>query len=123
MDTAMFCYQCEQTSHGTGCIDFGVCGKTSEVAELQDLLVYQLEGLSYFANAIIQKGGLIRPEITWFTIDSLFSTLTNVNFDPKDFIAFLRKAQQFKDALQTQAGALPGKISTGKLPSAAVYRL
>jgi hydroxylamine reductase len=114
----MFCYQCEQTNRGTGCVDFGVCGKKSDVAALQDLLVYQLEGISFFANVVLNKGGNLKEEVAWFVIDALFSTLTNVNFDRKDFIAFLRESQKVKEAVRASAGS-----TSGPLPIAAVYRL
>ena len=64
----MFCYQCEQTNLGQGCIEFGVCGKDSDVALLQDLLVYQLEGLSFYAQEILKKGQKIQPDVHFFEI-------------------------------------------------------
>ena len=56
MEYPMFCYQCEQTSGGKGCTKMGVCGKTPEVANLQDLLIFQLKGISCYANEFIKKG-------------------------------------------------------------------
>ena len=52
----MFCYQCEQTAGGKGCTKMGVCGKTPEVAALQDLLIYQIKGISCYAKEIVEKG-------------------------------------------------------------------
>lgn len=49
----MFCYQCEQTANGKGCTKHGVCGKTPEIANLQDLLLYQLKGISCYAKSTI----------------------------------------------------------------------
>ena len=56
MEYPMFCYQCEQTAGGKGCTKMGVCGKTPEVANLQDLLIFQLKGISCYANELIKKG-------------------------------------------------------------------
>jgi hydroxylamine reductase len=84
----MFCYQCEQTAKGEGCTKIGVCGKQPEVAALQDLLVYTLEELAFYA-AEARKSGVIDKVTNFLTIEGLFHTLTNVDFDParlKDMI-------------------------------------
>lgn len=61
LEYPMFCYQCEQTAGGKGCTKLGVCGKTPEVSNLQDLLIFQLKGISCYAKEIIEKGeGLIK---------------------------------------------------------------
>ncbi|MBP1741302.1 MAG: hybrid cluster protein, partial [Deltaproteobacteria bacterium] len=80
----MFCYQCEQTAKGEGCTKIGVCGKPSDVASLQDLLVYALKGLSLYAVEG-RKKGVNDHEVNVFTVKAAFSTLTNVNFDPARF--------------------------------------
>ncbi len=78
----MFCYQCEQTAKGTGCTVKGVCGKDPEVAMLQDWLLYGIKGLSVIAHKAGQLG--VRDEaIDLFAVKGLFSTITNVNFDPE----------------------------------------
>jgi hydroxylamine reductase len=118
MKPSMFCYQCEQTARGTGCDDFGVCGKDAEVAGLQDLLVYQLEGIAYYAGLVLDRGGQVDAETSWFTIDALFSTLTNVNFDRKDFIALLRESHRVKESIRAQAGT-----NGAAVPQAAAYSL
>lgn len=122
MKMPMFCYQCEQTFQGTGCVEFGLCGKDAPVAALQDLLVYQLEGLSFFAHRLLQQGSGIRPEIQKFTLEALFSTLTNVNFDPERFLALLRESQKFKTELKNQLGPQLGALPTD-IPAAAKYEL
>lgn len=76
----MFCYQCEQTAKGQGCDKMGVCGKTPEVAALQDLLVHSLKELSVYAVEA-EKQGVLGDEVGPFTVAALFSTLTNVTFD------------------------------------------
>jgi hydroxylamine reductase len=118
MECPMFCYQCEQTSLGEGCTEFGVCGKESDVAVLQDLLIYQLEGLSVYGNEILKKGQAIPADTHFFVIEALFSTLTNVNFDRQRFFSFLHESQMIKQALKTQAGS-----GLGSLPQAAIYNL
>jgi hydroxylamine reductase len=87
----MFCYQCEQTAKGEGCTVAGVCGKSPDVAALQDLLVYSLRGLALYALEGIKKGVKI-PGQDVFTAESLFATLTNVNFDQDRFPAYINKA-------------------------------
>ena len=94
----MFCYQCEQTAKGQGCTIAGVCGKTSDVANLQDLLVYKLRELS---QLVIQAGkaGVSDEKISVFTAEALFVTLTNVNFDPEAIVAYIRKTAELHDKL------------------------
>ena len=87
----MFCYQCEQTAGGKGCDKMGVCGKTPEAAELQDLLVYAAEGIAQYAYAAGQLGQSDRS-IDHFVTEALFTTVTNVNFDPVRLEAMVAKA-------------------------------
>ncbi len=94
----MFCYQCEQTAKGEGCIKVGVCGKQSDVAALQDLLVYLLEELSYYAVEA-RKLGLTDRRVDIFTVEALFHTLTNVDFDPSRLESLIRKAVALRDGL------------------------
>jgi hydroxylamine reductase len=77
----MFCFQCEQASRGTGCITVGVCGKTPEAAALQDLIIHAVKGISMYAHRAGVLGARSR-EIDVFVTEALFSTVTNVNFDP-----------------------------------------
>ncbi len=104
----MFCYQCEQTAKGQGCDKIGVCGKQSEVSDLQDLLVYALKGLSLFA---VEAGkiGIIDKEVNSFTCTSLFSTLTNVNFDQKYFLETIPRAVSLREGLKSRVKAAGGK--------------
>ena len=100
----MFCYQCEQTANGKGCTKQGVCGKTPEVANLQDLLIFQLKGISCYGDIFLKKG--MRPEkrVVSFVENCLFTTLTNVNFDPEVHVKLLQEAQKIKDELRQQTG-------------------
>ncbi|HHL41362.1 MAG TPA: hydroxylamine reductase [Candidatus Bathyarchaeota archaeon] len=95
----MFCYQCEQTAGGTGCTRFGVCGKSPEVAALQDLLLYAVKGLSY----VVVEGrrhGVVDTSFNRFTAEATFSTLTNVNFDKERFPPLIKKAVEYREALK-----------------------
>ncbi|MHC5058435.1 MAG: hydroxylamine reductase, partial [Planctomycetota bacterium] len=87
----MFCYQCEQTAKGTGCTVRGVCGKEPEAAALQDLLVHAVKGISMYAHRA-RKLGVHDGEIDVFVVEALFSTVTNVDFDPARLEGLLRKA-------------------------------
>ncbi len=103
MDNSMFCYQCEQTFGGKGCTKGGVCGKTPEIANLQDLLIYQLKGISCYARPLIEEGKKIDKAIVKFVENSLFTTLTNVNFDVQSHVELLKESQQIKEAIREQA--------------------
>lgn len=107
---SMLCYQCEQTAKGQSCITFGVCGKSPEVAALQDLLVYAVKDISRYAHRAGQLGVTDR-DVNIFTVKALFSTLTNVNFDAQRFQEFLkqavdikRKAKKLYESAAKQAG-------------------
>ena len=100
----MFCYQCEQTAGGKGCTKIGVCGKTPEIAAMQDLLIYQLKGISLYAKKLLDKNEKVDISIASFVEDSLFTTLTNVNFDPAAHMAMLKKSQKIKEALREKVG-------------------
>jgi hydroxylamine reductase len=104
----MFCYQCEQTAKGEGCTKVGVCGKPHDVATLQDLLVHALKGLALYAVEG-RKKGVIDREVNVFTVQALFSTLTNVNFDPARFVPLLNRAVALREALKAKVKAAGGK--------------
>ena len=106
MEYPMFCYQCEQTAGGKGCTKMGVCGKTPEVANLQDLLIFQIKGISCYANEIIKKGENVDKSIVTFIENSLFTTLTNVNFDADVHVEMLKESQKIKDDLKKKVGKI-----------------
>ncbi len=106
MEYPMFCYQCEQTAGGKGCTKMGVCGKTPEVAALQDLLIYQIKGISCYAKEIIEKGKNVDKDIVRFIENSLFTTLTNVNFDADVHIELLKESQKIKEKLRKEVGKI-----------------
>jgi hydroxylamine reductase len=102
-EESMFCYQCEQTAQGTGCTKIGVCGKQPDVAALQDLLIYALKGLSQVAIEA-RKKGITDNKVNVFTVKALFSTLTNVDFDPDRFVALIHECVSLRDELKAKAG-------------------
>jgi len=105
----MFCNQCEQTAGGTGCTRFGVCGKSPEVAGLQDLLLYALKGLSVVANDG-RKQGVYDQLVNRFINEAAFSTLTNVNFDSERFVSLIEKTVELRESLKDKiptAGGTP----------------
>ena len=106
MEYPMFCYQCEQTAGGKGCTKLGVCGKTPEVAALQDLLIFQIKGISCYAKEIIEQGQNVDKEIITFIENSLFTTLTNVNFDADVHVEMLKESQRIKEQLRKQVGKI-----------------
>jgi hydroxylamine reductase len=97
----MFCFQCQETAKNQGCTIRGVCGKTAEVACLQDLLIWLLKGISFYgvgARAL----GVSDPETDLFVAQSLFATITNANFDPQRFVTLAHKALELRDGLKAQ---------------------
>jgi len=105
----MFCYQCEQTVKGEACTKGGVCGKSHDVASLQDLLVYALIGLSSAASEARRKG-IVDHEADVFTVKALFSTLTNVNFDAARFMSLIGQAVKYRDSLIGKVKASGGSL-------------
>ncbi|MBN2126698.1 MAG: hydroxylamine reductase [Deltaproteobacteria bacterium] len=113
----MFCYQCEQTAKGEGCTKIGVCGKQPEVAALQDLLVHALKGLSLIAVEA-RKKGITDPEGNAFTCEAVFSTLTNVDFDPERFKLLIERCVQLREELREKVGAAGGRTEVPDGPAA-----
>ena len=123
----MFCYQCEQTSKGEGCTKIGVCGKTAEVAALQDLLVYGLKGLALVAVEA-RRLKLDFDEVNRFTLQATFSTLTNVDFDPARFVELIGRCAALREDLKKKVKQAGGKADFGHeaaafTPAAAVEAL
>ncbi|MGI6166703.1 MAG: hydroxylamine reductase [Eubacteriales bacterium] len=110
---SMFCYQCQETAGGKGCTVRGVCGKTEEVAKLQDLLIYTIKGIA----DIVVKGGIdvgSLGKLNREVLTSLFMTITNVNFDPDAIERQIRKMLDARDELR-------GSIDSSGLHDAATF--
>jgi hydroxylamine reductase len=104
----MFCNQCEQTAKG-GCTEIGVCGKKKDVAALQDLLAYAVRGLSHLAVSA-RSVEIIDADINRFTLQAIFSTLTNVNFDPARLDSLIRETVKKRDILKSKITNAGGNI-------------
>lgn len=97
---SMFCYQCQETAKNEGCTLRGVCGKTEETANLQDLLVHILKGISIWG----EKVESVNKEAGRFIMEALFATITNANFDEDRFVELIEKALVVRDALKAEVG-------------------
>jgi hydroxylamine reductase len=106
----MFCFQCEQTVQGKGCTAYGVCGKSPEVAALQDLLIYLLRGLSQLAVEG-RKVGVKDEKLNLFICEAAFVTLTNVNFDPDSIIQYINRASELRDSLREKVQSAGGYVA------------
>lgn len=96
---SMFCYQCQETAKGTGCTMRGVCGKTADVSNLQDLLIYTLKGISVYTLEA-RKAGIATAEADKFIMEGLFATITNANFDKEYFISLVKQALNVREAVK-----------------------
>ncbi|MCT4687515.1 hydroxylamine reductase [Vallitalea sp.] len=97
----MFCYQCQEAAKGTGCTLAGVCGKKSEVANLQDLLIYTMKGISILANEA-RKVEINLNQVNELIINGLFMTITNANFDENVFYKTIREGLILRDELKNK---------------------
>jgi len=98
----MFCNQCEQTAKGFACTVRGVCGKSHETDVLQDLLIYACAGLAEVA-LLAEERGVKKPEVDFFLMEAVFSTLTNVNFDPERIRDYIERAVELRESLKKEA--------------------
>lgn len=114
-DCKMFCYQCQETAKGTGCTVQGVCGKTPEVASMQDLLIYVTKGLSAVTTALRAEGKSVEKDINHLVTVNLFTTITNANFNKEVIVTKIKETLAAKEALI-------GKLDdASSLPAAAVW--
>ena len=111
----MFCYQCQETAGCTGCTRVGVCGKTADVAAMQDLLVYVTKGLSAVTTALRTQGTPVEEEVNHLITLNLFTTITNANFDKGAIEA------RIHSTLEVKAGLLPRVEKGEDLPEAALW--
>ena len=107
---SMFCNQCEQAANGTGCNISGVCGKKPDVAALQDHLLYGLKSLALYADKLGRNA-----EIDRFTIEGLFTTVTNVDFDATRIGGLITRCYELKEQAKAAAGVtLTGPVADWK---------
>ena len=100
--TEMFCWQCQEALRNTGCTTRGVCGKSAEVANLQDLLVYLLKGISFWGTRG-RNMGVSDDATDIFVAQALFATITNANFDEERFVLLIKRAVELREALKAAA--------------------
>ncbi len=101
----MFCFQCQETAQGKGCTIKGVCGKTADVANLQDLLIFLLKGISHKTVKMRESGKDVPVTVNRFIIESLFMTITNANFDKERFVERIKEAIALRDGLKVEGVA------------------
>ena len=99
MENKMFCFQCQETAGCTGCTQFGVCGKSPDLARMQDLLVYTTKGLSEVTTRLRKEGKEITSEVNHFITINLFTTITNANFDDEIFYDRVKRVLEIKEEL------------------------
>jgi hydroxylamine reductase len=112
----MFCFQCEQTAKGEGCTKIGVCGKQPDVAALQDLLIYAVKGLAQVAVEG-RHVGIRDASIDHFACEAIFSTLTNVDFDPDRFVELIHNTVKYRDELKAKTAAAGGTAAFAQGPA------
>jgi len=115
----MFCYQCQEASKGTGCTVRGVCGKTDDLANMQDLLMYVLKGISIYSTKA-REHGVENSEVNKFVVNGLFMTITNANFDKARFIETITKALELREVIKAEL-ANAGGVIEGKIPECATW--
>lgn len=115
MEQNMFCYQCQETALCKGCTRMGVCGKTPDVAAMQDLLVYVTKGISAVTTALRKEGRSVSAQVNHLITHNLFTTITNANFDKEAIVSRIRATVDEKQGLLAQLGHTDG------LPAAALW--
>jgi len=108
---SMFCYQCQETTKGVACTIKAICGKTPDVAQLQDLLIYTLKGIAVYASQA-RELDLGRKDVDEFLIESLFSTITNANFDRSYFVVRIQDGLALREELRASILGAGGTIPT-----------
>ena len=99
MENKMFCFQCQETAGCSGCTKFGVCGKSPDLARMQDLLVYVTKGLSEVTTKLREEGKKVSFEINNYITLNLFTTITNANFDDEIFYNRVFETLSIKEKL------------------------
>jgi len=117
---SMFCYQCQETAKNTGCTKVGVCGKTDDLAGIQDVMMYLLKGLSVYAE-IARKNGIENKEVNHFTMYGLFMTITNGNFNKSHFYDKILEGMHIKSALENQLQNADVDVNKDQLPEPAKW--
>ena len=115
MEKTMFCYQCQETAGCSGCTKFGVCGKSPDLARMQDLLIYTTKGLSEVTTRLREEGKEVSKDVNHLITINLFTTITNANFDDEVFY------QRVKENLATKEALLAKLDNKENLSESALY--
>jgi hydroxylamine reductase len=115
---SMFCYQCQETAKGTGCTAGGVCGKNPEVANLQDLMIYTLKGISVL-SIMASKYDMDSTKVDEMLMTGLFMTITNANFDKDNFIEKIKEAVKIREEIKVALKEKGADLTN--LPDAATW--
>ena len=116
---SMFCFQCQEAAKGTGCTKIGVCGKKDDLARMQDLLIFVLKGISYYAVEA-EKIGVNINAANKFVYNGLFMTITNANFDKAVFVKEIAEGLKLRESLR-KAAIEAGADFSGDLPDCALW--
>ncbi len=123
---SMFCYQCQETVKNEGCTVRGVCGKTQDVANLQDLLIYILKGISFYAEKAKEVNLNLDKRAGPFIMKKLFATITNVNFDTDRFEKMVEEAIELRESIKKEFLKAykkeHGQEYEGELPEASTWK-
>ena len=117
---SMFCYQCQETAKGTGCTVRGVCGKTDDLANMQDLLIFVLKGISIYSTKA-RELGIENAKVNKFIYEGLFMTITNANFDKERFIESVREGLKLREEIKNELIKAGGTIPEDLHESATWY--
>ncbi|HNT42778.1 MAG TPA: hypothetical protein PKN78_11130 [Tenuifilaceae bacterium] len=102
---SMFCFQCQETAKGTGCTIKGVCGKSDDLANMMDLLMFVTKGICVYSTALREQKGYENPIVNKFVFDSLFTTITNANFDKQVISNRVSSALEIRETLRNEASS------------------
>ncbi|MDA8228290.1 MAG: hydroxylamine reductase [Desulfitobacterium hafniense] len=117
---SMYCYQCQETAQGKACTIKGVCGKTAEVSNLQDLLIYVSKGIAIYANQA-RELGIVRDDVNKFVMENLFLTITNANFDQNRIVENIKEGLALRDSIKEDIVKKGGHIPQNLHDSATWY--
>ncbi|MCY1151923.1 MAG: hydroxylamine reductase [Sphaerochaetaceae bacterium] len=117
MKSEMFCFQCQETAGNKGCTVRGVCGKSSNTANLQDLLIYATKGLSVVTSRLRAEGKTVDKVTNHYITINLFTTITNANFDDDVFVSRIIETLNMRDSLKKQL------TNTADLHDAATFKI
>ncbi|NLI88235.1 MAG: hydroxylamine reductase [Bacteroidales bacterium] len=109
---SMFCFQCQETAKGTGCTIKGVCGKSDDLANMMDLLMFVTKGICVYSTALREQKGYENPIVNKFVFDSLFTTITNANFDKQVISNRVSSALEIRETLRNEASLQGVRVDT-----------